>query len=516
MEEKHKVSGSLHLARLVERAALVAATSDSIVEPGRREQWAGTAADVDARARRLHAAGVAPGARVAMLADNSGDFIRAFLAIARAGAIAAPLNSRLTGAELAAQLKDADACLLLADGAHAAAAAELAAGGAVPAAHAIGDGAGLPPLAAASDGGDTACLEDAVVCLLYTGGTTGRPKGVMHSSRSLVMNAFQSAPILGDSAAMRFVHVAPMFHIGAIAYVVAVTLHAGTHLPVPRFDPQLVLSSIGDQGATHVTLVPTMIARLLDHPGFGQARLGTLRRVIYGASPIPEVLLRRAITALPHVGFGQSYGQTETVTISMLSDRRHALEGELAGKLKTAGQPVPGAEVRIRDPQGMLLPPGELGEIEVRSASLMLGYWRQPEATAATVVDGFVRTGDIGSLDAEGFLSVVDRMKDVIISGGENIYSVEVEDALARHPAVEACAVIAAADPTWGEVVHAVVRLRPGSVLAADELVAHARTHLAGYKVPRRVTFLDRPFPLSGAGKVLKRELRAELGDAGA
>ena len=508
------MSGSLHLARLVERAALVAPTSDSIVDAGRREDWRQTARAVDARARSLQAAGVRPGDRVAILADNSGDFIRAFLAIAKSGAIAAPLNTRLTGAELAAQLKDADAGLLLADEAHAGAAAALAADGAVPMLHAIGEGGTLSALPPAADSAETPCPEDATVCLLYTGGTTGRPKGVMHSSRTLVMNAFQSAPILGDPQDMRFVHVAPMFHIGAIAYVVAVTLHAGTHLPVPRFDPQLVLDTIGEAGATHVTLVPTMIARVLDHPGFGSARLQTLRRVIYGASPIPEVLLRRAIAALPHVGFGQSYGQTETVTISMLSDRRHVLEGPLAGKLKTAGQPVPGAEVRIRDPEGRLLPPGELGEIEVRSASLMQGYWRQPATTATTLVDGYVRTGDIGALDADGFLSVVDRMKDVIISGGENIYSVEVEDALARHPAVEACAVIAAADPAWGEIVHAVVRLRPGMELTAEDVVAHARGHLAGYKVPRRVTFLSRPFPLSGAGKVLKRELRAELGEA--
>ncbi len=509
------MTGALHLARLVERAAEVAARGESIVEAGETENWRRTAEAVEALSGRLVAAGVGPGDRVALISDNSGDVIRAFFAIARAGAIAAPLNTRQTAEEMAAQLVDADARLLLADDRHAAVAARLAGDGAVPAAFAMGAPNALPGLVDGASAEPAPRDDEAVVCLLYTGGTTGRPKGVMHSSRSLVMNAFQSGAILGRTERMRFLHVAPMFHIGAIAYVVAVTLHAGTHLPLPQFDPERLFDAIGSGSATHVTLVPTMLARLLDHPGLDLAQLGSLRRVIYGASPIPEVLLRRAIEAWPHVEFGQSYGQTETVTITMLPAERHVLEGPLAGKLRTAGQVVPGAEIRIRDSAGRSVTTGELGEIEVHSASLMTGYWRQPEATAAAFVDGFVRTGDIGSFDEDGFVSVVDRMKDIIISGGENIYSAEVEDVLARHPDIEACAVIAASDPVWGEVVHAVVRLRPGRELAADELVVHARRHLAGYKVPRRVTFMAEPFPLSGAGKVLKRELRAMLAGAG-
>ncbi|MFN3370418.1 MAG: class I adenylate-forming enzyme family protein [Sphingomonadaceae bacterium] len=505
------MTAALHLASLVERAAEVAPRDESIVEAGVSECWRETAGAVEGLAGRLAAAGVLPGDRVALIGDNSGDLIRALFAIARVGAIAAPLNTRLTLAEMGAQLRDADARLLLADSRHASLAAQLAAEGAVPALFALGAAVDLQPLPEGPGAEPTERDAEAVVCLLYTGGTTGRPKGVMHSSRSLVMNAFQSGAILGRTERMRFVHVAPLFHIGAVAYAVAVTLHAGTHLPLPQFDPSRLFDTIGESAATHVTLVPTMLARLLDHPGLETARLGSLRRVIYGASPIPEVLLRRAIEAWPHVEFGQSYGQTETVTITMLPAERHVLEGPLAGKLRTAGQVVPGAEVRIRDPEGRPVPRGELGEIEVRSASLMTGYWRQPEATAATLVDGFVRTGDIGWMDEEGFVSVVDRMKDIIISGGENIYSVEVEDALARHPDVESCAVIGAADPVWGEIVHAVVRLRPGRSLEPDDLTAHARRHLAGYKVPRRVTFLAEPLPLSGAGKVLKRELRAML-----
>jgi len=326
-----------------------------------------------------------------------------------------------------------------------------------------------------------------------------------------VMNAYQSADLLGATDDLRFIHVAPLFHVGAISLAVAVAAQGGCHLPIGSFDPVGVVDIVETCGATHLTLVPTMISRMLHAPTFDAARLSTLRRVIYGASPIPETLLTRAITALPWVSFAQSYGQTEAITMTVLSPDRHVLHGQRAGKLRSAGMPAVGVEVFVRGPDGEEAPRGALGEIEARSESVMLGYWRQPELSAVTLHDGWIKTGDIGYMDEDGFVFVVDRAKDMIISGGENIYSIEVENALARHPSVLECAVIGLPDSDLGERVHAVVRFRQGMNASEAELSEHLRSLIARYKRPRSFTITEASFPLSAAGKVLKRVLRDQL-----
>ncbi len=209
-------------------------------------------------------------------------------------------------------------------------------------------------------------------------------------------------------------------------------------------------------------------------------------------------------------------GHTETITITVLPAQRHVMNGPLAGKLKSAGLPAPGATVEVRTSDGAIAARGELGEICVRSGSLMSGYWRNAEATAATLRDGFVFTGDIGFMDEDGFVTVVDRLKDMIITGGENVYSVEVEDALFRHPAIAECAVIGLPHSEWGEKVHAVVRLKDGAQASAEDLIAFCRTRIAAFKAPRSISFSTTPLPLSGAGKVLKREIRDALAHEGA
>ncbi len=507
-----------HLWELVERAALVNASGEAIIFGDKRTTWRETRNAIEMLATKLVGAGVGRGDRVAILAANSDRFIQALFAIARIGAIAAPINTRLALEEMDALARDAEPCLLLTDATFEKHALTLRAQGAVPNVARLDAVAGEAPSIDSVQGGALPPMGDAneTVCLLYTGGTTGRPKGVMHNSDSLVMNVFQSADILGSPRDMRFVHVAPLFHIGAIAYTVAVTLHAGTHIPLPAFDPEAVLNTIGANQATHVTLVPTMIARVLDCPNFADKNLSTLRRIVYGASPIPETLLTRAIEALPHVEFGQSYGQTETITITVLPAQRHVMSGPLAGKLKSAGLPAPGATVEVRISDGAIAARGELGEICVRSGSLMSGYWRNAEATAATLRDGFVHTGDIGFMDEDGFVTVVDRLKDMIITGGENVYSVEVEDALFRHPAIAECAVIGLPHSEWGEKVHAVVRLKDGAQASAEDLIAFCRSRIAAFKAPRSISFSTTPLPLSGAGKVLKREIRDALAREGA
>lgn len=352
---------------------------------------------------------------------------------------------------------------------------------------------------------------DEVAFILYTGGSTGRSKGVMHTSATLIANVYQSTELLGDTRGMRFLYVAPLFHVGALAYIVAMAMHAGANVPLGAFDPVLMLETIARCRVTHVAAVPTMLSRVVEAPELTKHDISSWRRVIYGASPISESLLRRAMIALPGAEFAQSYGQTETVTLTILPPARHAIEGPMVGKLKSAGAPALGVDMKVVDDDGYEVPTGELGEIIARCAALMTGYWNRPDATAEAIRHGWIYTGDVGFADAEGFITLVDRKKDMIISGGENISSVEVEDALCRHAAVLECAVIGLADPDWGERVHAVVRLRDGTTATEPELIAHCRTHLAGYKSPRSVTLMENPLPLSGAGKVLKRELREML-----
>jgi acyl-CoA synthetase (AMP-forming)/AMP-acid ligase II len=253
-----------------------------------------------------------------------------------------------------------------------------------------------------------------------------------------------------------------------------------------------------------------MIQLLVDHPDIGRHNLSSLRGVVYGASPIPQPVLERAMKAFPSASFTQAYGMTELAPVAtMLSPADHE-----AGRLRAAGRAAPHAEVRVVDPDDAEVPAGTVGEIIVRGGHVMQGYWNSPDETAHALRGGWMHTGDGGYLDEQGYLYVVDRLKDMIVSGGENVYSAEVENAVARHPAVAQCAVIGVPDPDWGERVHAVVVLHPGATLTAAELREHAKTLIAGYKAPRSMEIAG-ALPLSGAGKVLKRELRQKYWDAG-
>lgn len=497
---------SPHLFQAVRRAALLFPDRPAIIEDEQSRNWAETKADIEAMATGLLAMGVQPGDRVGILGGNSAAYIRAVFAIPRIGAIVTPLNTRLTLQELADQSEDVGLSLLLADTQHIGIAQALQEQGAVAQVAALearytAVSASLPD---EPDGETTAFI-------LFTGGSTGRAKGVMHNSRTLFANAYQSAEVMGPLDDLRFLYVPPLFHVGALAYVVVLALHGGTHVPMKAFDPAAMLEMIARERITHFAAVPTMLARIIDETGLEACDLTSLRRVIYGASPISESLLRRAMAALPGAQFVQSYGQTETVTLTLLPPERHVIEGPLAGKLTCAGRATPGVDLQVVDDAGKLVPTGELGEIVARSAAIMQGYWGRPDATGEAIRKGWLHTGDIGFIDEDGFVTVVDRKKDMIISGGENISSVEVESALASHEAVAECAVIGLADPVWGESVHGVVRLREGSEVTENDLIAHCRQRIAPYKCPRAITIFATPLPLSGAGKILKRVLRETL-----
>ncbi len=348
--------------------------------------------------------------------------------------------------------------------------------------------------------------------VFYTGGTTGFPKGVMLSHDALFQNSlFAVAEGMARDGAVGL-HAAPLFHIAAITVLGFLWTVGGTHVTLPSFTPLGVLEAIERERIKTTVLVPTMIQMLVDHPDAASFDLSSLETMVYGASPINEALVERAVMLLPRTNFIQIYGMTEMAPImTVLPGVFHSEEGRKRGKVRSAGQPGVGIDVRIVDPDGQELPRGEVGEIIVLSPGVMLGYWNRPEETAMALArpgrEGWMHTGDAGRIDAEGFLFLVDRVKDMIVSGGENVYSVEVEQAIAQHPAVAACAVIGVPDADWGERVHAFVVLRSGARASAEDIRAHCKTLVGGYKCPRSVDFAT-TLPVSGAGKVLKTKLR--------
>jgi long-chain acyl-CoA synthetase len=278
---------------------------------------------------------------------------------------------------------------------------------------------------------------------------------------------------------------------------------------IPRFEAAACARALQDNRITDILLVPTMIQMLLDHLEQERYELDALARLYYGASPIPEATLLRLFDALPGCRPVQLYGQTEAAPmLTVLEGRYHVKDGPDAGRLRSAGRAIPCIELKIVDAEDREVPRGTVGEIIARGPNVMLGYWQLPEQTAQTLRDGWLHTGDAAYMDDDGFIYISDRLKDMIISGGENVYSTEVEQALYLHPAVAQCAVIGVPDERWGERVHAVVVPKPGAERDALALIAHCRSLIADFKCPRSIDFRDEPLPMSGAGKILKTELR--------
>jgi acyl-CoA synthetase (AMP-forming)/AMP-acid ligase II len=485
---------------------------------GDRERTFGEVAGRVARlAGALRELNTGAGDRVAMLSLNSDRYSEYLLAVPWADAVLNPVNVRWSVPEIAYSLRDSDSRVLLVDDTFAPLLPALreavpdlatvihAGDGPVP------DGAlGYEDLIAAADPvSDSRRGGDELAGVFYTGGTTGFPKGVMLSHANLAVSWLGSAATgcLGTSGSITL-HTAPMFHLADLAYWGATLLLGGSHVILPGFDPGTVLATIASRRVTDVLLVPTMIQLLVDHPQVTEYDLTSLTSVVYGASPITQAVLERAMKAFPSAGFTQAYGMTELSPVAtILTPADHE-----QGQLRSAGRAAPHAEVRVVDPDGAQLPTGTVGEIIVRGGHVMLGYWNKPAETQAALRDGWMHTGDGGYLDDQGYLYVVDRIKDMIITGGENVYSAEVENAVARHRAVAQCAVIGLPDPDWGERVHAVVVLHPGATLPLAELREHTKTLIAGYKAPRSMEIAE-ALPISGTGKVLKRELRKKYRD---
>jgi long-chain acyl-CoA synthetase len=482
----------------------------------RRRNWREIGERVPRLAAGLRSLGVNPGDRVAILSLNSDRYLEVYLATAWAGAVIVPLNIRWSPLENEDAMRDCRAGILFVDKAFASTGAALAK-----------EISGLK-LIYADDGDAPSGIEryEALLArsepmpdamrtaadlagIFYTGGTTGRSKGVMLSHGNLMANALNA---LGEGlfpSSAIYLHAAPMFHLANGAAMYSLLLSGGSNVMIQGFTPEGMMAVVQKEHVTDVLLVPTMIQMLVDHPAIGSYDLSSLKNITYGASPISEAVLGRAMAALPNAQFTQAYGMTELSPIAtLLHWKEHIGEGRAKGRHRGAGRATLGCEIRIVDADENPVPYGTVGEIAVRGDNVMMGYWERPEETAKAVIDGWMHTGDGGYMDEHGFVFVVDRVKDMIISGGENVYSVEVENAVMQHPAVAQCAVIGIPDERWGELVHAVVVTKPGAKVSADELIEFCKARIAGYKCPRSMDISETPLPLSGAGKVLKRDLR--------
>ncbi len=503
----------IQLCQFISRAARLYPNAQAIRFENREKTWHELNTATQEVAGGLRRLGVKAGDRVAILALNNDRYVEFFFALWRLSAVVVPVNTRWSKDEIAYALGDSEASLLIVDEAFAGLAKDLGVEDVIY----IGDSEtptnfiaydalreNVVPVMSLGSGGDD------LAGIFYTGGTTGHPKGVMlcHTGLVATLLAAKGNKEAEENAAM--LCVLPMFHLAGAQLAIASAISGRALIMHANFDPSAILSCIVADRIDTLSLVPAMWGMLIAHPMAYGADLSSLKTVLYGASPMPEGILRRLIARLPQAEFMQGYGQTETAGIcTLLGPKDHDPDGPNAHRLRSAGQPILFSELKIIDESGDELPPGEVGQIAIRSAGNMLGYWNKPAETKAILQDGWIMSGDAAFIDNDGYVFIVDRTKDMIISGGENVYSAETESALSTHPAILDCAVIGIPDEKWGERVHALVRLRADQQTSESELIDHCKAAIAGYKCPQSVEFRTEPFPISAAGKVLKRELRA-------
>jgi fatty-acyl-CoA synthase len=473
-------------------------------------------------ASSLRGLGIGPGDRVSFVTYNTHQLLEAYYGVLEAGAVLNPINIRLTPDDIGYILDHSGSKAVFFHADFAPLVERIAPALATRPAFIVMEGDARAPatheyeglLAAGSADAPPADIdENAVAELFYTSGTTGRPKGVALTHRALYLHGLQTALTLGVTDADVMLHVVPLFHVNGWGAPHWMTLVGGQHVMLRRFDPGTLLSLVERHRVTYLLGVPTIFNAVLNSPEFVNHDLSSLRRIVVGGAPSSPALIR-ALEEGTGAEAVVGYGLSETSPVLTIAwPRRHLLDTEpperRLDRQATTGWAVPGVQVRVVTGEGKDVRPDDeqLGEIVARSNVVMEGYFRDPEATATAIRDGWFHTGDMATVDEQGYVTIKDRSKDVIISGGENVSSVEIENALYAHPAVLECAVVAAPDEAWGEVPAALVVLKTGATATVEELVAHCREHLAGFKVPRLVEFRDQ-LPKGGTGKILKGELR--------
>ena len=499
----------MHLFAILQATAAATPDAVALVDQAGCPEWtyAEMLRRVQGVAAGLRELKVEVGDRVAVWEQNRPAYLELYFALAALGAVAVPLNTRLSEPETSAILADAEVSLLV-----------LGAG--APAANFGVATCAVDALRRPAGVSATPAVEvepDSTAHIYYTSGSTGRPKGVMLTHRNVVQHARWAVEELGLGPTDTWAHIAPMFHLADAWATFAITLAGGRHVMLPSFSPEAALALLDDAGVTLTNLVPTMLGRMVHHPDLRLRSYPALRLMLSGGAPISPDVVRKILA-----GFGcdyvQTYGMTETspyLTLSLLRPHLRQLppEEQLRYKCKT-GRPFGRVELRVVDSTGAAVPADgvAIGEIQVRGETVTPGYWRQPEVTrAAFTADGYLHTGDLATIDAEGYVDIVDRLKDVILTGGETVYSIEIETVLLAHEHVLEVAVVGRADPDWGEVVVAAVVSTDGDRLDAADLDRHCRRVLAGYKCPRKYEF-HTALPRLGSGKIAKRKLRDVAG----
>src|SRR6266480_1863850 len=471
--------------------------------PDRAALWSGdrwlTFNELDQRVAGIAGAlgrhGFGSGDRLAVLMPNGADYLQLIYACTQLGVIVVPLNVRLSVVEIDRILADASP-------------------------HGLIRHSSLPlptvplawqlvldqePLDLEDDGSRSTPINDpdAVLALIYTSGTTGHPKGVVVTHANMLANVEHFDYWMPHKDGAVHLHAAPLFHIADFPVMFAAPAFGAAQVTFPRFTPQDFCQTVERARVSHTVLVPTMINLLTQFPELGKYDLASLDEIAYGGSPMAPELVRRTREVLPGVRLVQGYGLSETGFLTALRDDEH-----VGQRLTSCGRRAPGIEVRVAGASGAEVEIGEAGELVARGANVMRRYWNNSKETAQAFRDGWFRTGDVGYQDADGFFYILDRLKDMIVTGGENVYSGEVEAVIYTHPAVREVAVFGIPDPKWGEIVKACVVLKPGKTLTAEELIAYCRRSLANFKVPRSIQFSDTELPKSGSGKILKRVLR--------
>jgi acyl-CoA synthetase (AMP-forming)/AMP-acid ligase II len=438
--------------------------------------------------------GITRGDRMAILLPNEPQYLEIIYACSWLGAIAVPLNPRLSSTEIDRILSDASPQGLIRHSSLPAPTVR------VPWERVLD----LEPVHLPTNSPSQPIYDpQATLAIIYTSGTTGRPKGAVLTHQNILATVGHLASSFSYQTGDVHLHAAPLFHIIDFPLPFTCAASGACQVTIPKFSPHDFCATVQQERVTHATLVPTMINLLIQFPEITKYDLSSLKHLAYGGSPMAPELIRRTREKLPGLKLTQVYGLTETGLLTSLLDHEHT-----ETRLTSCGRAGIGIDMRVMDESGREMESGKPGELVARGANIMSGYWNNPGDTVSAFRDGFFRTGDIGYQDGDGYFYILDRLKDIIVTGGEKVYSGEVEAAILTHPAISEAAVYGIPDPQWGEIVMASVVLKPGQTLSADELIAYCRQSLAHYKAPRRVEFYPSSLPKSGTGKIIKKVLR--------